>query len=74
MAKPALSMKPRMVRVAWRSTEGKLGSAAVIDGRPFAVDRPASAFGQHTDEVLSEFGYSTADIEHMRATNVIGGK
>lgn len=36
--------------------------------------KPAPALEQHTDEVLSEFGYSTADIEHMRATNVIGGK
>jgi len=24
--------------------------------------------------VLSEFGYRTADIEHMPAINVIGGK
>jgi crotonobetainyl-CoA:carnitine CoA-transferase CaiB-like acyl-CoA transferase len=51
-----------------------VGSAAVIDGRPFTVGRPAPALGQHTTEVLSEFGYGATDIEQLRVANVIGGK
>ena len=35
------------------------------------VDRPPPMFGQHTDEVLGELGYSHADIARFRSANVI---
>jgi crotonobetainyl-CoA:carnitine CoA-transferase CaiB-like acyl-CoA transferase len=35
------------------------------------VDSPPPMFGQHTDEVLGELGYSGADIERFRAAHVI---
>ncbi|MGV0067570.1 CaiB/BaiF CoA transferase family protein [Mycobacterium colombiense] len=50
-----------------------VGSAAIIDGQPFRVRRPAPALGQHTAQVLGEFGYSDAEIERLRRANVIGG-
>ncbi|MEE6174971.1 CaiB/BaiF CoA transferase family protein [Mycobacterium sp. 050134] len=49
-----------------------VGSAAVVDGQPFRVRRPAPALGQHTTEVLSELGYSGADVDQLRSANVIG--
>ena len=35
------------------------------------VDRPPPMFGQHTDEVLCELGYSLREIEGFRAAGVI---
>ena len=35
------------------------------------VDRPPPMFGQHTDEVLGELGYSAAEIAGFRAAKVI---
>ena len=35
------------------------------------VDRPPPMFGQHTDEVLGELGYSGAEIERFRAAGVV---
>ena len=32
---------------------------------------PPPMFGQHTDEVLGELGYSRTDIERFRAAKVI---
>ncbi len=33
--------------------------------------RPAPSLGQHTDEVLAEFGYSAAEIAKLRAANAV---
>ena len=49
-----------------------VGSAAVIDGQPFRVRRPAPALGQHTSEVLREFGYTESELERLREAYVIG--
>lgn len=35
------------------------------------IDTPPPQFGEHTEEVLAELGYSAADIATFRATNVI---
>jgi crotonobetainyl-CoA:carnitine CoA-transferase CaiB-like acyl-CoA transferase len=35
------------------------------------VDRPPPMFGQHTDEVLGEVGYSNAEIARFRAAGVV---
>jgi crotonobetainyl-CoA:carnitine CoA-transferase CaiB-like acyl-CoA transferase len=35
------------------------------------VDRPPPMFGQHTDEVLGELGYSGAEIARFRAAGVV---
>lgn len=46
------------VGLPWRSAAGqRLG--------------PPPLLGQHTDEVLRELGYSSAEIEDLRAANVL---
>lgn len=37
----------------------------------FAVDRPAPGAGQHTDEILRDAGYASADISRLRAAGVV---
>jgi alpha-methylacyl-CoA racemase len=37
----------------------------------FAVERPAPDAGQHTDEILRDAGYASADISRLRAAGVI---
>ena len=37
----------------------------------FEVERPAPDAGQHTDEILREAGYASADIDMFRASRVI---
>lgn len=37
----------------------------------FSVDRPFPEAGQHTDEILREAGYASADISQLRAAGVI---
>ena len=38
---------------------------------PPAVQRPAPQLGEHTDAILSELGYSKADIAALRADEVV---
>jgi alpha-methylacyl-CoA racemase len=41
-------------------------------GTPAGLDRPPAAPGQHTDEVLSEAGWTTDELAALRATGAIG--
>jgi crotonobetainyl-CoA:carnitine CoA-transferase CaiB-like acyl-CoA transferase len=43
-----------------------------LDGETKVAPRRAPSVGQHTDEVLQEAGYSTGDIERLRALGVLG--
>jgi crotonobetainyl-CoA:carnitine CoA-transferase CaiB-like acyl-CoA transferase len=36
------------------------------------VPGPAPAHGQHTDEILAELGYSTAEIDRLRKSGALG--
>ena len=54
------------------------GSEQVFVGQPFALSRTGSQIvstppdiGQHTDEVLGEFGFSGADIAALRAAKAV---
>jgi crotonobetainyl-CoA:carnitine CoA-transferase CaiB-like acyl-CoA transferase len=38
---------------------------------PGKVTRPAPTFGQHTREVLAEFGFSAAEIEALYAAKAV---
>ncbi len=49
-----------------------IGLAAKLYGTPGRMDRPAPTMGQHTEEVLSEAGYSTAEIEELRSSGAAG--
>jgi formyl-CoA transferase len=43
-----------------------------LDGETKVAPRRAPSVGQHTEEVLREAGYSSSDIERMRASGVLG--
>ncbi len=43
----------------------------IMDGTPSELRRPAPSLGEHTDEVLTELGASSDDIEQLRAENTI---
>jgi crotonobetainyl-CoA:carnitine CoA-transferase CaiB-like acyl-CoA transferase len=45
-----------------------------LSATPSAVRTPAPEFGQHTEEVLQEAGYSWEDIEGLRDAGVIGAQ
>ena len=38
---------------------------------PGALRRPAPMLGQHTDEVLTEFDYTAAEIASLRDASVV---
>jgi crotonobetainyl-CoA:carnitine CoA-transferase CaiB-like acyl-CoA transferase len=43
-----------------------------FDHTPSAIQGPAPAHGEHTDEVLGELGLGTAEIEELRGAGVVG--
>jgi crotonobetainyl-CoA:carnitine CoA-transferase CaiB-like acyl-CoA transferase len=48
-----------------------LGPGVQMERTPPKVSRPAPEYGQHTDEVLAEFGYSPEDIARFHAEGVV---
>ncbi|MBI4308297.1 MAG: CoA transferase [Chloroflexi bacterium] len=42
-----------------------------VDGTRGSIRRPAPTLGQHTDEVLAEIGYSSAEVQRLRAAKVV---
>jgi CoA:oxalate CoA-transferase len=42
-----------------------------MSATPGSVDTPAPLLGQHTDEILKEFGLSPAEIEELRVKKAI---
>jgi crotonobetainyl-CoA:carnitine CoA-transferase CaiB-like acyl-CoA transferase len=48
-----------------------LGLPVKLSATPGAVTRPAPTFGQHTREVLAEFGFSAAEIDALYASNAV---
>jgi crotonobetainyl-CoA:carnitine CoA-transferase CaiB-like acyl-CoA transferase len=49
-----------------------VGPAVNLHGTPGSIRRPAPEFGQHTEEVLLEAGFSWEEIEDLRTEGVIG--
>ncbi len=49
-----------------------VGPAVNLDGTPGSIRRAAPEFGQHTEEVLLEAGFSWEEIEDLRREGVIG--
>lgn len=47
-----------------------IGWPAPVDGQPFDVVQHAPALGEHTEEILAELGYSSADVGALRARGV----
>ena len=48
-----------------------LGLPIKLSATPGGVQRPAPTFGQHTREVLGEFGFSAAEIDALYAANAV---
>jgi crotonobetainyl-CoA:carnitine CoA-transferase CaiB-like acyl-CoA transferase len=48
-----------------------LGLPVKLSRTPGKVARPAPTFGQHTREVLAEFGFSAAEIDVLYAANAV---
>jgi crotonobetainyl-CoA:carnitine CoA-transferase CaiB-like acyl-CoA transferase len=44
----------------------------VADGNP--APRPAPLSGEHTDALLTEFGYSTDEIAQLRADKIVNSE
>ncbi|HET9677433.1 MAG TPA: CaiB/BaiF CoA-transferase family protein [Solirubrobacterales bacterium] len=54
-------------------TVRQLGNPVKLSRTPADPTRPAPAFGEHTDEVLAEAGYSQAEIEAMKDSGAVVG-
>ena len=50
-----------------------IGVAVKLSDTPGSVRTPAPLLGQHTDDVLTEFGYADADIAALRQSGALGG-
>lgn len=50
-----------------------IGVAVKLSDTPGSVRTPAPLLGQHTDDVLAEFGYADADIAALRQSGALGG-
>jgi crotonobetainyl-CoA:carnitine CoA-transferase CaiB-like acyl-CoA transferase len=63
-----------MVTTVWHPTLGEmpmLGLPIKLSHTPGAVRAPPADFGQHTQEVLLELGYSAREIEQLEAEGVV---
>ena len=47
------------------------GRPFIMEHSPWSIRRPAPRLGEHTDEVLSELGYSQDDISRLRREGVV---
>jgi len=48
-----------------------IGQAVELSRTPWGVHSPTPEPGEHTDEVLRELGYGTAEIADLRARKVV---
>ena len=49
-----------------------IGIAVKLSETPGSIRRSAPTLGQHTDEILGEFGYSEAEIGQLRDSGALG--
>ena len=55
-------------------TERHCGGPAVVDGQRLSIERPVPGPGQHSREVLAEFGFGAAEIDALIDDNVVAEK
>ncbi len=72
---PQLALRPALAQVPTSSKDatpiGTVAASHTSEQAPPSVLRPAPALGEHTDEVLTEIGFSAADIRQMRASGAL---
>ena len=51
-----------------------VGPAVQLERTPGEIRMPAPEFGQHTEEVLLEFGFGWDEIEQLQTSGAIGGR
>jgi crotonobetainyl-CoA:carnitine CoA-transferase CaiB-like acyl-CoA transferase len=51
-----------------------VGPAVQLERTPGEIRTPAPEFGQHTEEVLLEFGFDWDEIEQLQSSGAIGGR
>ncbi|HEU4461652.1 MAG TPA: CoA transferase, partial [Solirubrobacterales bacterium] len=51
----------------------QLGNPVKMSRTPADPTRPAPAFGEHSDEVLREVGYSDEEIAAMKESGAVAG-
>jgi crotonobetainyl-CoA:carnitine CoA-transferase CaiB-like acyl-CoA transferase len=51
----------------------QLGVPVKLSRTPGAIDAPAPALGQHTDEVLASLGYGPGEIEALKGSGAVAG-
>jgi crotonobetainyl-CoA:carnitine CoA-transferase CaiB-like acyl-CoA transferase len=51
-----------------------VGPAVQLERTPGEIRTPAPEFGQHTEEVLLEFGFDWDEIEKLQTSGAIGGR
>ncbi len=49
-----------------------IGIPVKLSETPGSIRRSAPALGQHTDEILGEFGYSETQIDELRDSGALG--
>ncbi|EPD36052.1 MULTISPECIES: CaiB/BaiF CoA transferase family protein [Delftia] len=48
-----------------------ISQPVTLERTPAGIARPAPGWGEHTQEVLTEIGYGTADVQRMRSEGVV---
>jgi crotonobetainyl-CoA:carnitine CoA-transferase CaiB-like acyl-CoA transferase len=73
LAHPQIAENGLVVRHsdARRGDIGILGPLLHMSGTPTAFTRPAPCLGEHTDDVLHEYGLSDGEIAELRAAGVV---
>jgi crotonobetainyl-CoA:carnitine CoA-transferase CaiB-like acyl-CoA transferase len=72
-ADPHVQARQMMVEIE-HPTAGRIkniGLPVKLSETPGVIRRPAPTLGQHTSEVLEEFGYNPAEIAELRTTQVV---
>ena len=65
LADPALAACLPLIDIGLPETSRALGAPMRYDGEFFGARQPSPAKGEHTREILAEFGYTTEEIEAL---------